>query len=562
MPIERRMNLGQIRREAAKLSAPNPVDRVLEWFAPVTGARRRRARYENAVMSLAGGFDGADFGRRDLRSKSAVGANAPDRDIVGDLDNLRRLSRNLYYNNAIARGLIRTNAVHVIGTGLRLKARPNREALNLTREQAKAWSLTVEREFRFHFGGVHCDAERKHNLARLGFMSFLQQLLNGESVTVLPKLLDRSDSTPYTTGIQLIESDRLSTPTRLRADPNVVAGVRFTQAGAPTEFFIAQFHPGDIRRKGAQEWTTVGAFGANGRRNVLHVFDQERAQQTRGVPFLAPIITALKSMGDFTDAELQATVVSSFLTVFVKTEDGSGIDDILPDANGQTSSGPRGAEDDIKLGPAAIVDLAPGEDVSTVTPGRPNTAFEGFIKAMSQQLSAATLIPYEVIFKAFQSSYSAARAAFLEMWRLVRYERQAMGDGWYQPIYEAWLDEAVAIGRVAAPGYFEDPVIRQAWRGSMWYGDAVGEIDETKQIDAAQKRIDARLSTRQRESLEINGEPWDEIAAELADEEAVLKELDLMPAAPAPGAPSPSADDQDNADDKEQQDNQSMRGGK
>lgn len=544
------MTQSELRRAAFDLAKPNVVDRLVEFIDPNAGARRRRARFQNSILSMAGGFDGGDLSRRDMKSKAGVRGNAPDEDVVNDLDKTRRISRNLYYNNSIARGLIRTMSVHVISTGLRLKSRPNREALGLTPEQAKAWALTTEREFRFHFGGVHCDAERKHNLARIGFMAFMQRLLNGESLTLLPKLTDRSDSTPYVTGLQLIESDRLSTPNDKRGDKTISAGIRFTEAGAPTEFFFSRFHPGDMRKRAAQSWQGVTAFGPNGRRNVLHMFDQERPQQSRGVPFLAPIMTALKSLGDFTEAELQATVVSSFLSVFVKSPDGTTeLDNILPDANGG-SSGARSSDEDIALGPAAIINLGADEEVTTVTPGRPNTAFDGFVRSISQQLSAATQIPYEVLFKAFNSSYSASKAAFLEMYRIVRYERQTMADGWYQPIYEAWLDEAVAIGRVIAPGYFEDPFVRQAWRTSMWIGDAVGDIDETKQITAATQRIDAKLSTRQRESLEINGESWDEIAQELADEDAVIEELGLQPPAPVAGAPpaDQSADEQDKAD--------------
>ena len=71
-------------------------------------------------------------------------------------------------------------------------------------------------------------------------------------------------------------------------------------------------------------WTRVEAWGAKtGRRNVLHIMNRERIGQRRGVPFLAPVIEALKQLGRYTDAELVAAVVSGMFTVFIEKESAS-----------------------------------------------------------------------------------------------------------------------------------------------------------------------------------------------------------------------------------------------
>lgn len=538
----------ELRRKALKAATPNVLDRLVEYFDPVRGSARRQARYRNAVMNLAGAWSGS-LGDRGMRSKAGVIGRSPDEDINGDLDKLRRISRDLYYNNALARGLLRTNTTAIIGTGLRLKARPNRTALGISAETAKAWASQVEREFRYHFDRVECDAERKNNFARLGFMALLQTYLNGESVTVLPRITGRQEFTPYMTGIQLIESDRLCTPSGGATDDTISAGIKFSPFGEPLTYYIAKYHPGDLRKRSSQEWRGIPALGINGRRNVIHFFDQERPQQSRGVPFLSPIITLIKKLGDFTDAELDATVVSSLLTVFVESPDGAELDDLVPD--NVPTTGARGADEDIKMAPGAVISLAPGEKVNTLTPGRPNTAFEQFVVAISRQMSSATGVPFEILFKHFTSSYSASRAAFLEAWRYWKQARAWVATGWAQPIYEAWLDEAVAIGRIQAPGYFEDPFVRQAWRGTLWVGDAPGQIDETKQIQAAKARIDARLSSHHRESLELTGDPWEEIAEELAAEMDLIRNNGLV-AEPSPSEPPPpDADALDAADQLE-----------
>lgn len=44
---------------------------------------------------------------------------------------------------------------------------------------------------------------------------------------------------------------------------------------------------------------------------------------TARVPFLAPVIEALKQLGRYTDAELVAAVVSGMFTVFIEKESAS-----------------------------------------------------------------------------------------------------------------------------------------------------------------------------------------------------------------------------------------------
>src|SRR5699024_504380 len=133
-----------------------------------------------------------------------------------------------------------------------------------------------------------------------------------------------------------------------------------------------------------------------------------RPGQRRGVPLLAPVMEAIKQLGRYTDAELMAAVVSGMFTVFVKSEmPDVGLGEFIPvDEQAEPEDQTR-----LELGNGAIVDLAEGEDISTVNPGRPNTAFDGFVIAVARQIGAALELPYELLMKQFEASYSASRAA-------------------------------------------------------------------------------------------------------------------------------------------------------
>ena len=93
-----------------------------------------------------------------------------------------------------------------------------------------------------------------------------------------------------------------------------------------------------------------------------------------------------------------------------------------------------------------------------------------------------------------------------------------------KPIYEIWLSEAVARGRIQAPGFFNDPLIREAWLGSEWVGPSQGQLDPTKEIEAEIKAVEHGFSTHEQSTIKLNGGQWESNVAQLAHENKILKE--------------------------------------
>jgi len=90
-------------------------------------------------------------------------------------------------------------------------------------------------------------------------------------------------------------------------------------------------------------------------------------------------------------------------------------------------------------------------------------------------------------------------------------------------VHGLWFEEAAAIGRVSAPGFFADPAWRRAWSAAVWTGDGPGSIDPMKEANAAEKRIDLEISTRADESLQYDGVPWKIKHRQRAREEAARR---------------------------------------
>ena len=240
---------------------------------------------------------------------------------------------------------------------------------------------------------------------------------------------------------------------------------------------------------------------------------------------LAPVLEAIKQLGRYTDAEIMAAVISSMFTVFVQSEtatDARPFGEMLPQEQ-QVDSADTSS---IELGPAAIIGLNPGETVNFADPKHPNAGYDAFTNAMLKQIGAALEIPLEVMMKQFTTSYSAARGALNEFWRTCQMQRDGFVDDFCRPIYEEWFAEAVARGRINAPGFFDDPAIRKAYTECVWNGPARTNLNPVQEVNAAVQRVDAGFSTAEEEAAQMTGGSYSANIKQRKIEAAQKREVD------------------------------------
>jgi lambda family phage portal protein len=442
---------------------------------------------------------------------------------------------------------------------LRLQARPDREYLGLEDKEADDWEKLIEREFSYWAESPNCDLTRTQNFYDMQALAFLSTLMNGDAFVTLP--MKKVANSPYSLRVKMYEGDQCVSPNGddWMSINGVVGGIKLDADGAPLEYYFAKKHPGDGYTAGtflAGEYITIPAFGKkSGRRNVLHLMLKERIGQRRGAPILAPVLEQLKQASRLSEAELMASVVNACFTVFITTpsETNPFNSGYFPGVGG-TQDAPGGEgnekilnpverpadEKNIELGNGSVVSLAEGEKPEMASPNRPNAGFEPFFNAIMKQIGSSIGIPYEVLMLSFQSSYSASRAALLEAWKLFREWRTWMARNYCQPIYEEFLMEAVLLGRISAPGFLEDPVVRAAWSWTKWAGPGMGMIDPLKEVQASAMKIEKRLSTYEDEKVSMDGGNWDDMIQRAAREDRVLTENKLKPAPETPARAAPT----------------------
>lgn len=513
------------------------LDKMIGALAPGFAFKRLKAR---AAMALFSSYAGADKSGRWGREWNPAGLD-PDEDLNLELPDLRNRSRDLVRNDALAGGAIKTKITHVIGTGLNLRSRIDRDVLGLSEEQADAFERLVQREWSLFWDAETADAARTCTGTELTRMAYRGEKENGDAVALLPRITRLG--VPYTLTVQLVESDRLCNKDHAPDGDGLSGGVKKDKNGAPAAYHIARFHPGAVARTGKKEWDIVPAFGKKtGLRNVIHLYRPTRPGQSRGVPDLAPVVQALKQLSRYTEAEIMAAVIAGYFTVFVESEAGGATMDLnYGKVDGKQN--PSGSSE-IRMGSGVVVGLRPGEKVETANPGRPNANYEGFVIAILRQIGAALEIPFEILIKHFTASYSASQAALLEFHRYVMAERKWLTDNFLRPIFEHFMWEAVSSGRIAAPGFFADPGIRKAYLGSKWVGPARGHINEVIAANAAQKRLEAKLTTLDDETVEYNGGDWEVNHVQQVKENKKQIEGRLKPDPAAdPAAATPQGDD-------------------
>ena len=523
------------------------------------------ANYYTAGYSEAG----ASHSKRAMKDFDAV-SSSPVTDI--DLNNmtLRQRSRMLYMSGSVGTSAVNTVRTKVVGTGLSLKAEIGREFLGMNEEAAKDWQRRAEAEFKLWAGRrENCDALGLSTFAGIEQLVMKSWLLSGD-VFVLFKTGETSPMNPYSLRLHVIEADRISTPAwctgksyfvtgitegtvpdgKPGAGHAVHDGVEVDENGRAVAYYICDRYP-DEASVTKTNWVRVEAFGAEtGLPNILRIAESERPDQYRGVPYLTPVIENILQLRRYTESELMAALVQSFFTAWVETEADTNefpLNDVGPSLPEDNEPEPEN-ENEYRMGPGTVLHLRKGEKVVFGSPQVPTVGFDTFVKTVSRTVGAALELPYEVLLKEFTSSYSASRGALLEAWEAFRMRRTWLVDSFCQPVYERFMAEAVALGRLNAPGFFTDPLVRDAWCGAQWIGPVQGQLDPKKEAEAALALASYGVKTYQQITREFGGGDF------MTNAEELKRENDALEDAGAIGYDIPDSTDPSDLDRKQPSD--------
>lgn len=494
---------------------------------------RRTGTAARLPSASAESHHAASFTERDMRAWTPMSLSA-DSDLLPELPAIRSRARDIDRNHGIARGGIQTIVDNVVGTGLRLSARPNYIALGRDKKWAEQWALNTEALYHEWAWSTACHAGDTLTWDQLTALALRSQLMNGEACALPLWLPDRGDG--FSTKLQMIEADRLENPEGQPDSTTLHGGIRFDQYGAPVGYYFRRNHPGENLYLNAvsPSWQFVPRRTPFGRLRVLHVFDTERSAQSRGKPLLTAVLPQFKNADRYFQYEMQAALFNAMIAGFITTAmDQDSILEMLksgaPDQNGLDQMAAYTKlrnENAVALKGGTLIPLFPGDEIKPFMPQRPAAAFGNFVESVYRIIAVGLDMPYETLMKDYsKTTYSSARSSMLEAWRSFNRRRDWAGTQWCDPIYMLFLEEMVNAGKIEAPDFYEK---RQAYARCKWIGPGRGWVDPVKEAQAAILRIRGQVSTREDECAE-QGLDWREVADQLKTEDEYFTQLGLNP---------------------------------
>ncbi|KKL70803.1 hypothetical protein LCGC14_2101280, partial [marine sediment metagenome] len=444
------------------------IDKAINYVAPTWGANRMRSRY---MMAVAGAYIGASRSRKETRDlPSRIGdANA---DSLQDLPDLRTRSSWHIRNTPIAAGAINTNCYHIVGPGMKLQSRIDRHVLGMGEDEAEEWQDKAEKEWRLFAETHDCDIARKQNIYQQQDAVLRGELERGDVFAL--RTYKKRKTSPYGTAIQLIEADRVCNDPEisLRNTKNLIAGIEIDDDGEPIKYHVRTTHPGTDIGKFERKWVRIPAYSKSGLWNVTHIYKQLRPGMVRGVPYISGIIEQLYQINKYINGTVAAAVIQSYFTVILQTQTGQ--QGINPLVSTSAVGKDQKADEDYKLQNAGILEVKNVDEVKFAQPNQPSLTFNAFMQGMFEVLGPALGVPYELLIQHFQKSYSSARTSLLVAWKMFSTKRATLEWQFCNPVYEAQMHEAVLLGRIIAPGFLDNPLMRKAYLGAFWVGPTPG----------------------------------------------------------------------------------------
>jgi lambda family phage portal protein len=479
---------------------------------------------------------------------------APDAEVLPARDRVVARSRDLDRNNGWAQGGVTRRVDAVVGANIRLRARPDWQAMGMDEDAgpkwADEWARQVESLWRCWSRDPRmlCDVERHLQFGGLVRLAYQHYVIDGEAAAPIYFIDDRGGI--MATSVLILDPDRLSNPNG-RSDGKGLDGVEYRGGveldpyGAAQAYWVRNAHPNDVGGGwDGYRWTRVPREGPTGRPLFVHAINKRRAHQHRSIGMLSSVMGRMKMLDRYDSVELQAAITNAVFGMYVTSPFDS---DFVKEAMAPAGDGNEGfdlgtyqnmrmayhEQADVSMNGVRLAHLFPNEKIETVAAERPTTNFAPFESAVLGSIASALGISKEQLSQDWTGiNYSSARTLLNEIWRGLTADRHLFTQAFCTPIYSAWLEEAVARDLIQIPGGKSSfYVFRSALCQAEWIGPGRGWVDPYKEAQAAQLRMNIGITSQTDECAE-QGRDADEVRWQRKRDKSENERYGLAPDAP------------------------------
>jgi lambda family phage portal protein len=473
------------------LRLPDPASFGPDYLAQTLAAQRGRQTGQRDFL-------GARLGR----GPSFINAlQRRDAEIRKDVTSLRAHSRHLDNNNPWYRNYLRMMETDTVGPkGFTLQARVRKpgsddlwEEVNNTLETAfKAWSQK----------GV-CTVDGRHSF--LGVKRLTGRTLPCDGEVFIREVFGFNNGWGY--ALQLLDADLLDVA--YNQEPGngrnaIVMGTELDSWGRPIRYW---FRPSNTAYSNAYPNGDGKRFPIPAEQ-IIHVCDPERMNQTRGVPFAAPVMYLIAMLGAYLENELAA---SRFETErFMMLENPEGLGDFK-------EAQAVGAKI-VSAGLHAQV-LPPGYKATAPDLRHPNANLPPYVATMLHAMAAGLGVSHHGLTRdPSEANYTATRADDMVDRPQKQRLQGVLVETMLERVYRNWLQMAYLAGKIKLPAQVTlDMAAEHRWTARGWV-----LLDPLKDRQADVLGINNGLTTRSRIVGE-EGESLEDIVKGLAYEQALFE---------------------------------------
>lgn len=475
----------------------NMLDRALNWLDPKLGYMR--IAWRNAMRGYqAGGMDRGSDGWMPVNAKSEQ-MNQPQRDII------RAKARDCERNRDIVGGPIGVLERNIVSTGFRAQADTGDEELNVKMEDIFAdWQKKQ-----------NCDITESQAFWEICKMTIRRTVVDGGILFV--KTYTGNPRFPFQ--LQAREVDDLDSCGMIRVGENIVVnGIEVDKNQKPQAYYLKEVTP--------DGWSTGRSVRVEAKR-VISLWRKTMPSQIREMSQLAPAITRANDTEEYLDAVSIKEKILASLSVFIKRliPSGGGIGRL-----GGAGGGGKNDDYDPKTGykkkrisPGLIMELQPGDDVSSVVPTGQAANAKELATLYQRLIGAGQGLSYEACSRDMsQVNYSSARQGHLEDQRTFEDWQQWLIDHLLSEVYTEVIISAVLSGELNIPDFWnkKSQYLRHSWTAPGW-----AWIDPVKEI----KANDMAVQSGQDNLANVCGRTgldWREVMEQRAKELAFKKSLE------------------------------------
>lgn len=387
------------------------LEQAIAYFAPGVAARRAEARMRiRAIERARAYYDGADTGRRGGSIRRS-GASA-DTISYRSLPKLRAGSHDLARNNPYAARGIEAIVANIVGAGIVPRFKRGEQSVQRLQDLSKQTLETTD-----------IDADGQHDYYGLTALACRTMVESGESL-IVRQWQPRGSGFPLKFRVLEPEYINVYHDGYLPNGGQCIQGIEFDAQGRRVAYWLYREHPGGRMR--STKDVRVPAS------EIAHIYRMDRPGQTRGIPWLAPVMLRIADFADYEDAQLLRQKIASCFSVFYTDTLGTGA--------------PR-ADTAEKVEPGMIIRLGSGADVKFGTPPT-ITDYKDYSFVSLHALAAGLGVSYEALTGDMSGvSFSSGKMGRLEFERNIdRWRWHTVIPQGCQRMAAWWLEAASLLG--------------------------------------------------------------------------------------------------------------------